>query len=233
MDMEQTTTHANLLVQIFAKAPVLGKVKTRLAKDIGQTKALALYTILLEDVLQSIVKYRLKYPGSQVEMWVTPPADHPLFQALSERYQINAYQQIDAQLGDKMIYAIKKGLERSDYVVVVGSDCVTVDQSYLAEAEQAMRSGRQLILGPAQDGGFVLMAVNGTQFSKLGLERVMAKLFHAVEWGGPKVLLQILLNARRLKLKTYLLDTRRDVDYVADLAYLPTRILEQWEPDQV
>ena len=72
----------------------------------------------------------------------------------------------------------RRVLQRSSCVVLVGADCPAVDGAYLQQALQHLREGAQIVFGPAEDGGYVL----------LGLRQVPDCLFSDMPWGSPQLM---------------------------------------------
>ena len=193
---------------LFAKAPVAGEVKTRLAVDIGEDAALALYLAMLRRVFETARCSGL----APVRLWAASNPDHKEFTALCDVRHIRRQQGSD--LGERMRHAVATELAAAgvEAVLIIGSDCPSLTAEYLDEALAALASGCDLVLGPARDGGYVL----------IGLRQARAELFSGIDWGSDRVLQQTLARARKLGLKSHLLAQRRDVDTVADLASLQT-----------
>ena len=85
------------LLQIFAKAPVSGEVKTRLAADIGDVDACEVYKQLLSNTLKNGVSKDWK-----TEIWCTPDDQHPFLKKLSEQYKVSQRIQYDGSLGQRL-----------------------------------------------------------------------------------------------------------------------------------
>jgi hypothetical protein len=111
-------------------------------------------------------------------------------------------------LGSRMKRAFEAGFQKGyDRIILTGSDCPSVSREILWKALQAL--GRHdLVLGPAQDGGYYL----------IGLKRMIASLFRGIPWGTDRVLARTREQADRGGLGTFLLQTLADVDRPEDLA---------------
>ncbi|MCG8613929.1 MAG: TIGR04282 family arsenosugar biosynthesis glycosyltransferase, partial [Pseudomonadales bacterium] len=175
-----------LLIQ-FAKWPVPGKVKTRLAKSVGYERACEIHLALTRQVLHNL----RRTTDVQVELWFDsiPEASSDEFKfgkslwtELEEAGIPIRFQQGD-DLGARMYHALSDGLERQSAkkreqkVVIVGSDCPTVDDLYLQLARDRLDQC-DLVLGPSDDGGYVL----------IGVSRINNALLCDTPWGTETVL---------------------------------------------
>lgn len=199
----------NAILQLFMKAPVPGQVKTRLCPPLSHAQAACIHEQLclqLCDALASI-------PAVMTEIWVgdadayNASALHPFFTTLQARYHLNVYRQCEGDLGARMFDALQNGLNRAERVVVVGGDCLSVDAAYVWEALNALDTPASIVLGPADDGGYVLV---GTRQCRQGM-------FDDIMWGSDKAFLQSLNNFMRLNYSVKLLKPRWDIDTFQDL----------------
>lgn len=186
-------TNATLIV--FAKAPELGKVKTRLIPAVGAAAATAIYERLLNHTLQQAVLV----PAS-LQVWYAGDREHVFWQ----RWPSLSYKaQIEGDLGARMAHAIACA---NGPVVVIGSDCLGLSASYIGQALTALAAGNDVVLGPALDGGYVL----------IGMQRLHSTLFEHIEWSTAQVLRQTLAAAARAELRCELLPALSDIDTHAD-----------------
>jgi rSAM/selenodomain-associated transferase 1 len=204
------------VVALYAKAPVLGKVKTRMQGLLGREGALSLHKALIRYVFRNLTDARL----CPVQLWVgraQAPSDsdgsHDEF-FLSLCNKKDLYDQSGADLGTKMAFTARQALKDNDYVVLVGSDCASVDAAYLEQALQALESGTQIVFGPAEDGGYVL----------LGLRVVPDSLFASVPWGEENVMAITRQNLAAAGLSWLELEPRWDVDRPQDLPRLQSLV---------
>jgi rSAM/selenodomain-associated transferase 1 len=86
--------------------------------------------------------------------------------------------QVGEDLGQRMSYAVTTGLNEYRYVILIGADCPNMSTDYLKQAVIALSNGADAVLGPAEDGGYVL----------IGLRRTIPCLFDGLPWGTDKVL---------------------------------------------
>ena len=204
-------------ILVFARAPEAGKVKTRLARDIGADAALGLYLAMLRRIFATAEQAAL----AEVKLWAAANPRHPEFLGLCDVRCIRRQKGDD--LGERMRHAAATELaaEGVESVLIIGSDCPALTADYLDGALAALAGGAELVLGPARDGGFVL----------IGMRQAPASLFDGVDWDGESVLKQTLARAGELGLRQQLLASCWDVDTVADLPLLQDlRPPLSWEP---
>jgi len=189
-------------ILVFAKAPVEGRVKTRLASSIGDEAALRFHVQMLERTLEMVCKYRL----ASVELHVSGSPEHPLIQSLAKQYSIRVRLQQGNDLGQRMHHALEQSLLGSHYCVLIGIDCPAMNVDYLANAFTALVRGQDAVLGPAEDGGYVL----------IGARQLSRDWFSDIVWGSRHVFEQsrqkIMANGAQLEE----LQTLWDVDQIAD-----------------
>ena len=196
--------YPDLRILLFAKEPVYGQVKTRLHDTLGVAKAYDLHCAMLRYQVDSILGSHL----APLELWISGSTDNPVLAALP--VDNCTYQQTGSDLGQRMQSAAVAAGSRSRGVVLVGTDCPSVDRDYLDSALAFLSAGKQLVIGPAEDGGYVL----------LGLSESWPALFEGIPWGTDQVLPLTLERANRLGLNVEVLPSRWDVDRPEDLARL-------------
>jgi len=187
---------------IFVKNPELGKVKTRLARTIGDEKALYIYKLLLEQTFQVTVpvlaEKKLYYSEFVQNM--------DQFNDLVYEKHI----QSGDGLGDKMYNAMKHSFgEWAGKVVLIGSDCFELNSGIIEEAFKALEES-DYVLGPAKDGGYYL----------IGMKELNLEIFQNKEWSSENVFLDTLLDIKNQEKSHYLLPTLSDVDIEEDLGDL-------------
>lgn len=176
---------------IFAKAPVLGAVKTRLAAALGAAGALEAHRRLL---LQTLARLP---PGSGAfapELWLAGP----LAAAAPWRRCLPVRQQPGGDLGARMAAAFADGV-----TALVGSDVPGLAPAYV-EAALSRLQDADVAIGPTTDGGYCLIAMREPQ----------PALFADIPWGTDAVLAATRAAAGNLTLA--LLEPLWDVDDVAD-----------------
>lgn len=193
-----------LIIQ-FAKWPVQGKVKTRLAKSLGESRALNVHILLMNEVLDNLIAY----DPENLELWFDdmPGAQVNMTSTLEkiETLNIPCKIQCGINLGDKMAHALSTSLKQFRKVIIVGSDCPDVSKRTLAKAMEALEIN-DLVLGPAEDGGYVL----------IGAKRFDAAVFDDVAWGTDSVLAETIANIELNNYSCSLLEESWDVDELAD-----------------
>jgi len=196
------------LLQLFAKPPIEGQVKTRLIPAIGAAKATAVYRHCLAANIRL-----LKKTGFDYQIWLTEPSDDELF-----HHQPIAYQQ-GPDLGARMLHALQQALASEyDKVILIGSDCLDLSSNILHRVCDKLAQ-HELVLIPALDGGYVLIAARHS---------IHQTLFDAIDWSSEYVLTQTLERAMRAGIDTLVLNPLRDIDRVEDLQHYAslTELLE-------
>jgi rSAM/selenodomain-associated transferase 1 len=205
---------ASTLIIVFAKAPQAGRVKTRLAATLGDAGAAKLHARLVDRT----VRMAVAADCGPVELHGAP-ASHSFLRALALRYAIALRPQADGDVGKRMYGAFRKGLRMHRRVILIGSDCPTMNAADLRRAARLLR-GCDAIFAPAEDGGYPL----------IGLARNSPSLFDGVAWGTSKVMEQTRERLGMLGWRWQALRMLWDVDRPADLARLKTSGLLQRRP---
>ena len=189
-------------ILVFSRAPVYGQVKTRLASRIGKQAALDVHLRLLEQTLDTAVKSRL----AAVELWLPSALDHGQITDLAVRHRLPVRQQFGADLGERMAHAFDTTLLEVSFCILTGSDCPVIDDEYLRQACLQLQQGTEVVIGPAEDGGYVLV----------GLSRPCRRLFADMPWGTDQVLALTRQAARSQQLGYYELPVLWDIDQQED-----------------
>lgn len=190
-------------LHVLARAPVPGKVKTRLIPALGAEGACSLQRLLLERTLA------LPAGGfAERFLWLDDAPDASL-QHLAESLGWTLMEQPVGDLGERMRRIAVLGLAEGDGVVLIGNDCPLLDVAYLGQACAALEQ-HPAVLGPAEDGGYVL----------LGLRQVDSLLFSAIPWGSEHVLDLTRTRLQQLAWTHHELQELWDVDRPCDLARL-------------
>jgi len=195
---------------VFARAPRAGEVKTRLIPRLGAQGAAELHARLTLRCLDTVTHAGL----CPVEMWCAPSSHDPFFESCRERYHTGLYDQVPGDLGERMYAALVAALGRADSAVLVGTDIPSLEVADLEAALQALQDGKDVVLGPATDGGYYL----------IGVRRADRRLFTRMPWGGPEVLRETSTRLQRLALDWLRLRERSDVDTPEDFHNLPESI---------
>ncbi len=189
-------------IVIMARAPEYGQVKTRLAAGMGKDAALAAYQQLLETTLHTATGSHL----APVELHLDGDMTHPLVQELAAHTGVKLVAQQGDDLGQRMYLALDRALRNFNSALVIGSDCPVMDTTYLENALQTLASGSDVVIGPSEDGGYVLIGGN----------RADERIFRDISWGSDSVMQQTRATLGRAGIRYAELDTLWDVDHPED-----------------
>lgn len=185
------------LLIIFTRNPEPGKVKTRLAKDVGDITAFKIYNFLLEhtvSVTKNLAVSKEVYYSegiTQNDIWK------------SEFYSKKLQQ--GEGLGERMKNAFQEGFKNGyQNIIIIGSDLYDLQQEDLEKAFQLLQE-KDAVIGPATDGGYYLM----------GMNQLFPEVFEDKEWGTSSVLEDTLKDLKRKNIG--LLEARNDIDYYSDI----------------
>lgn len=205
--MERMEKQASLIVQ-FARWPRQGAVKTRLIPALGAAGACRAHVELTERVLLNLADvpnrqwdYSIAWDHAPGPTTVDAAA---LLEAI-DHLNVQVQVQRGGDLGERMLNALVDGLSSYRSVLIVGSDCPAVDASYVAQALASLER-HDVVLGPAEDGGYVL----------IGARRTLSSMLDNVTWGSSQALRQTCDELRREGLSFALLRSCWDVDTVED-----------------
>ncbi|CAM3305766.1 TIGR04282 family arsenosugar biosynthesis glycosyltransferase [Aequorivita lipolytica] len=182
---------------IFTRNPELGKVKTRLAKSVGDESALKIYKFLLKHTVEITENLNVdKYVFYSENIHRDDIWNPDIF-----RKKI----QTGLDLGERMKNAFSEVLEMGyEKVMIVGSDIYELKQKDIEKAFGILDTG-QFVIGPATDGGYYL----------LGMKELNSEIFKNKNWGTSTVLEATLKDLKNQKY--ILLEERNDIDYFEDL----------------
>lgn len=192
-----TLANSRNLLLIFTRNPELGKGKRRLAADVGDEAALAIYQFLLDHTVKitnGLYAEKLVYYSEEV--WENDIWDN-------KKYGKKAQQGKD--LGERMANAFLDGFQNDfEKIIIIGSDMYDLSQDDLEEAFKALDT-HEAVIGPAEDGGYYL----------LGMKHYLPPLFKNKAWGTETVLKDTLADLSHEKVAH--LETRNDVDDYGDI----------------
>ena len=203
--MTNPKTLAKPAIGLFAKAPIPGRVKTRLCPPLDADSAARLYAAFLSDIAAMLDanetwEWCAMSPEPDVlrDHW---PAGAPLPRTFRP--------QIGNDLGERMAHALALLLEEHPSAILVGSDHPTLSAHLLVHAVRALEDA-DLVLGPTLDGGLYAIGSKGTVFD----------LLRGIPWSTNAVFEAVAARARLLGLNTVRLPRWYDVDDAKDLAFL-------------
>ncbi|MFN0036661.1 MAG: TIGR04282 family arsenosugar biosynthesis glycosyltransferase [Saprospiraceae bacterium] len=154
---------------IFIRNPALGKVKTRLARTLGDAEALRIYHILLGQTRAAAL-------GCAAERWLfysdfvaeNDGWDSPFFQKKTQH---------TGELGERMEAAFQLAFEAGAHkAVIIGSDCPELTGAVLQQAFDLLDAA-DFVLGPVPDGGYYL----------LGMKALDPSIFRGIAWSTATV----------------------------------------------
>jgi len=202
---------------IFGREPVAGRVKTRLAAEIGNRAAARIYQILLDHTLEQVSRCTASQtvlsisdaaspgwrPGVDVPVEVQPPGD----------------------LGERLAATFaRRFAEGFEAVVLVGSDCAGLTANHVAAGFEEL-DRYPAVLGPAHDGGYWLV----------GQRRPGADIFSGIPWSSPDTLEATRRRIKDKEMRWAELGVLRDIDTMSDLdaelasGKLGTRLVDRLE----
>lgn len=203
--MKPVGNKGNLLI-VFAKRPLKGFVKTRLASSIGDEAALIIYKKLLSDTLHLAMS----------DLWTTKVFwdDIPCKTSLeinqfSYEYEIQKGENLGERMSNAHKLAFESGFEKS---IIIGADIAGIMPSYLEKAFHKL-SEFPMVIGPAEDGGYWL----------IGEAKFEPKIFTGIRWSSEYVFSDTISIANATNLKFTLVEKLNDIDTLEDL--------EKWRPD--
>jgi uncharacterized protein len=198
---------------VAAKAPLSGKVKTRLHSVLSVDDATELYRCFLKDTLALMDSV----PGTDVVISYTPEGSEHLFEGIATAGHRLLLQRGES-FGDKLFHALADLLsEGFDNAVIMDADSPTLPREFLARAFDALaQPGDRVVLGPAADGGYYL----------IGVKRPHRRLFERITWSSELVLGETIARAREVGLEVVLLPEWYDVDSVSEFERLKADIFE-------
>jgi rSAM/selenodomain-associated transferase 1 len=183
---------------IFQKKPERGKVKTRLAKSIGDKKAVEVYRYLLDHTHQQVALLNVTvfvFFEKEVQAEFLPNNNY------------HSAIQSKGNLGERMKAAFQEIFDqRYQKAVIIGTDCMELEAEILKEALHSLEF-HDLVIGPAKDGGYYL----------LGMKKVHPALFESKSWSTATVFSDTMEEAACLGLRVDVLQRLSDVDIYEDL----------------
>ena len=200
---------ARRLLLLFTKPAREGRVKTRLIGDLTPAQAAALHTAFLEDLLDRLreglredIELRLAWALDPEEAVPSGP--------------LPGVRQEGRDLGERLYRALSGAAAEAGAVMALGSDHPTLPLERVHQAFERVESGADVVLGPAEDGGYYLIALRAGA--------VAPRLFAEIAWSTDRVLAATLERCRELGLAVELLPEASDVDTPEDLRRLAARM---------
>ena len=188
----------------MARAPSAGK--SRLAAYLSPSRLHTLRAALVGDTLEAVARARAG--RDEVVVFVTPADSEGEVASLTAE-RLSYAPQPDGDLGQRMKAAFEDLLiaRGCDAALLVGSDIPLLDERAIAAARDAVLSSDDVVLGPADDGGYYL----------IGMSQVHAVVFEGIEWGTATVLDETIRAAARAGVAARLIQRAYDIDTIEDL----------------
>jgi len=188
-------------IVVFAKAPVPGKVKTRLIPALGADGAARLAAAMLE---RTLAEAEAAGVGA-VELCGDPAPDDRLWDRYRGTTDLVA-DQGPGDLGERLARAAGRVIGEGDRILLIGSDSPDLDRNHLRTAAEALDEF-EAVIHPTLDGGYAL----------LGLSRFDPSLFSGIAWSTETVAEATVERIRALGWSVRIGRPLRDVDEPADL----------------
>lgn len=218
------------LLLVFLKEPIPGKVKTRLAVDVGDNEAARYYKAMVEVLLKQLrglIDCRVRFcyapddAGDAIRFWLLPEMGAtsrdggdfyvaPVFSSeQKDCQQVDFRAQGEGDLGERLKRAFDEGFaDGFENIAVIGTDCPSCGARWLNAAFSRLESdaGRNGVIGPSHDGGYYLLALDSPSPS----------LFENIPWSSSHVLSTTLAAADNNNLTLTQLPPLADIDLLAD-----------------
>lgn len=190
------------VVLLYAKAPVEGEVNTRLIADIGVQAATRLQYDLIHDRLSMLAAAAL----CDVRLMCAPDKQDECFAQCSKQYPVDLFDQSGEDLGARMLNGIRIALQDYKYCIVIGTDAPSLDIEKIREVVEKLHAGTDVVIVPAEDGGYVLVA----------MQQAFGFLFEDISWGSAEVLQQTRRKLIENNISFEELDACWDIDRLED-----------------
>jgi rSAM/selenodomain-associated transferase 1 len=203
-------TFAQEIILLLTRLPQPGKSKTRLIPALGAEGAAELQrtmTLMMSEIIRAIAKEcqvctEVHYTGGsreEMEKWLGADLTYK--------------PQHEGDIGTRMYTAITQHLGYHKSIILIGSDCPAIDAPLLQSGLAALQHN-DIVIGPAFDGGYYLIGVQGSI-----RQNDLKYLFSDIIWGTEEVLRQTRERLHTLKLRYHLLKKLHDIDTPEDLRY--------------
>ena len=192
---------SNSLIMVFVRNPELGRVKTRLAKTIGDQAALEIYEILSKHTAKIISEI----DSDKLIFYFEKIQDNDIWTVINCKKQI----QTKGDLGQKMLDAFQYGFSFGyKKIIIIGSDLYSLRPKHIESAFEQLEN-YDVVIGPALDGGYYL----------LGLNSVIPEIFKQKQWSTSSILKDTLSDLKKFNVN--LLEPLNDIDTYEDLKKEP------------
>ena len=188
---------------IFAKAPIPGRVKTRLIPALGEAGAAKLALQMLND---TVVEALAAHLGTLPELCTDPHPMEPDWAPYLPNAQLRFTGQSEGDLGERMANVARRTIQIGENPLLIGTDCPALDRHRLRAAARALAE-HDAVIHPTEDGGYAL----------LGLRRFDRSLFDHIAWSTSDVAATTIARIEALGWTLQVGETLRDIDEPGDL----------------
>lgn len=190
---------------IFAKAPVPGKVKTRLQTHLSAEECAELHVSFIIDT----IKTAKMVEGVELFLSCHPDIENPFFQEVSRKFDIRLLPQDGNDLGERMANSIKTGLNTGyEKIIIIGSDSPDLPPDFIQEGFKRLDLS-DMVIGPSVDGGYYLIG-----------GRKDLPVFEGIPWSSSEVFKMTIRKAEELGIRFSALKEWYDIDTWEDLQKL-------------
>jgi uncharacterized protein len=200
--MRRNATH----IAVFCKAPVEGRVKTRLIAAYGAKRATTIYRELVGRTLRVVVEATSQM-NAEASLWVADDVNDRCVAEWGERFSLPMFQQAEGDLGMRMSHCLHQLGAQFERVLLIGTDCTAFTAAHLIAASNALSATHPWVFIPAEDGGYVLV----------GTTTASATPFQGIAWSTPQVMLQTREALTTAGLAWHEMPMLWDVDTPADV----------------
>jgi hypothetical protein len=215
---------ADRALLLFTKPARAGRVKTRLTGDLTAGLSPEQAAELHEAFVGDLVARLAPEPFGLRIAWALEPGEplpEPTLSGVAGTAGIGGVRQQGDDLGTRLHEALAAAAAEAAFVAAVGSDHPTLPAALVESAFGLLAAGAQVVLGPAEDGGYYLIALAAAR-----LGGVPRRLFDGIDWSTERVLGQTLERCRELGIELALLPMESDVDTPEDLRRLALRLAD-------
>lgn len=192
-------------ILMFAKAPIAGKVKTRLTPPLSQYDAAKIQEAFIFDTLETLQTLR------SVDLFMACyPSTHIFYNKVEEKFNLNFIDQGDGNLGERLKRVVKH-LQSQGYkqIVILGSDSPSIPAKLIEDSFRLLKE-KDAVIGPSVDGGYYL----------IGLSCYLPGIFGDISWGGDTVFAETVGKIISADADYSVLPFWYDVDTIKELRFL-------------
>lgn len=199
-DKSERAMASDNVLMVFTKNPVKGKIKTRLAKDIGETMALKAYMYLLKHTRE--ITQDIEFSDCRIF--------YDEFIPSKDKWKDEVYDKFlqgEGDLATKMVNAFKNAFDDGyQKAIIISPDCPELTTLKIKQAFTLLNN-HDYVLGPLQDGGYYL----------LGMKTFSPEVIEGMEFGHDQVFNQTIERMEKQNAKIKVLPETYDVDYAEDI----------------